>query len=134
ILGMVALPPWVQEGGIDATLARLRDPGIRARVHQGFSGPRGKLEAVRLSYVAAPKYRQYEGKALEQAAREAGKELSQFICDVLLASGMAVGCVAPHLRRNEEDVRQLIRHPAMMAGSDGIFTGRFPHPRGCGCF
>ena len=26
ILGMVALPPWVQEGGSDATLARLRRP------------------------------------------------------------------------------------------------------------
>ena len=27
-----------------------------------------------------------------------------------------------------------MRHPAHMAGSDGIFTGGFPHPRGCGCF
>jgi N-acyl-D-amino-acid deacylase len=27
-----------------------------------------------------------------------------------------------------------MRHPAMMAGSDGIFTGGRPHPRGCGCF
>ncbi len=26
ILGMVALPPWVQEGGIDATVERLQDP------------------------------------------------------------------------------------------------------------
>jgi N-acyl-D-amino-acid deacylase len=25
-------------------------------------------------------------------------------------------------------------HPAHMAGSDGIFTGSRPHPRGCGCF
>ena len=33
-----------------------------------------------------------------------------------------------------EDLRQLMRHPAHMAGSDGIFTGGFPHPRGCGCF
>ena len=31
-------------------------------------------------------------------------------------------------------MRQLIRHPAMMAGSDGIFTGSRPHPRGTGCF
>ena len=28
----------------------------------------------------------------------------------------------------------LMRHPAMMGGSDGIFTGSRPHPRGCGCF
>src|SRR5262249_15154578 len=50
------------------------------------------------------------------------------------ASRMAVGCVVAHRQRTEEDVRGLIRHPAMMAGSDGIYTGGFPHPRGCGCF
>ena len=42
ILGMVALPPWVQEGGADATLARLGDPAVRARLRaEGFAGPRG---------------------------------------------------------------------------------------------
>ena len=45
ILGMVALPPWVQEGGIDATLARLRDPAVRTRLRSDwFAGPRGPLE------------------------------------------------------------------------------------------
>ena len=29
ILGMVALPAWVQEGGIEPTVARLRDPAVR---------------------------------------------------------------------------------------------------------
>ena len=27
-----------------------------------------------------------------------------------------------------------MRHPAMTAGSDGIFVGSKPHPRGTGCF
>jgi N-acyl-D-amino-acid deacylase len=134
ILAMVALPPAVQEGGVDATLQRLRDPAVRGRLHEGFTGPRGPVEDVRLSYVQAPDYRRYEGRTLGQAAREAGQSLADFICDVLIASRLAVGCVAPHRARTEEDVRQLMRHPAMMAGSDGIFTGGFPHPRGCGCF
>src|ERR1700694_6024009 len=47
---------------------------------------------------------------------------------------MAVGCVVPHRHRDEGDVAALLKHPAMMAGSDGIFTGSRPHPRGCGCF
>jgi N-acyl-D-amino-acid deacylase len=135
ILGMVALPPWVQEEGTDATVARLRDPAVRARLAGGAGlTPRGPLGAVRLSYVAAPDYRHYEGKTLEEAAGAADRELIDFVCDVLAASGMAVGCVAPHQRRTQEDVRQLMRHPGMMAGSDGIFTGGSPHPRGCGCF
>src|SRR5579864_121756 len=135
ILGMVALPPWVQEGGIDATLARLRDRQVREKLKESFASPRGPLELVKLSYVAAAEYQKYEGKTLDQAAREAGAEILNFVCDVLDASNMAVGCIAPHhSRRTENDTRAMMRHPAMMGGSDGIFTGHFPHPRGCGCF
>jgi N-acyl-D-amino-acid deacylase len=135
ILGMVALPPEVQEGGVEATRARLRDPAVRSRLAAGpAASSRWSLEDVRLSFVTAPEYRRHEGQTLAEAARERGQTLLDFVCDVLAASGMAVGCVAPHRQRTEEDVRALMRHPAMMAGSDGIFTGSRPHPRGCGCF
>src|SRR5579884_3724246 len=103
---MVALPPALQEGGLDATLARLRDPAGRAGLAAGpGTAARGPLEDVRLSYVAAAEYRRHEGRTLAEAAREEGKGLYEFVCDVLLASGMAVGCVAPHRQRGEEDVR-----------------------------
>ncbi|HEV3144661.1 MAG TPA: D-aminoacylase [Gemmataceae bacterium] len=135
ILGMVALPPGVQEGGIDVTLARLRDRQTREKLRDSFASPRGPLEKLRLSYVAAPEFQKYEGKTLEQAAKEAGSNIPTLVCDLLVASGMAVGCIAPHHpRRTEADIRAFMRHPAMMGGSDGIFTGRFPHPRGYGCF
>jgi N-acyl-D-amino-acid deacylase len=139
ILGMVALPPWAQEGGIDATLARLADPAVRARLAGETRGPRGPIEPVRLSYVEAPAYRRYEGLTFGEAARAAAAERPgttpvDFLCDLLVASGMAVGCVVPHRERDETDVRALMRHPAMTAGSDGIYTGGAPHPRGFGCF
>jgi N-acyl-D-amino-acid deacylase len=140
ILGMVALPPWVQEGGADATLARLGDPAVRARLRgEGLAGSRGPLEQVRLGYVEAPAYRAYEGLTLTEAAgRATGRSgleaLVDFVCDVLIASGLAVGCVVPHQQRTEADVQALMRHPAMMGGSDGIFAGGRPHPRGWGCF
>jgi N-acyl-D-amino-acid deacylase len=139
ILAMVALPPWVQEGGVAPTVARLRDPAIRAKLRDGFASPKAPIESVRLSYVAAPQYQHYEGQTLENATRAAsgGHEtanLCDFVCDVLVASNLAVGCIAPHLQRTQDDIRQLMCHPAMMAGSDGIFTGGQPHPRGCGCF
>ena len=97
ILGMIALPPWVQEGGADATLARLADPAVRARLRaEGFSGPRGPLDEVRLSYVEAPAYRAYEGLTLAEAARRAtgragAEAIVDFVCDVLVASALAVG-------------------------------------------
>lgn len=134
ILGMIALPPEAQEGGVDATLARLQDPGLRASLHEGFGGPRGPLDKVRLSWIASEKYRHLEGLTLAEAAGQAGLPLGDFICEVLQASRGSVCCIAPHQNRSEADVRALLGHPAMMAGSDGIFTGGNPHPRGWGCF
>ena len=134
ILAMVTLPPRVQVGGISATLARLQDDSVRTQLREWFNAPRVPLDTVRLSYVEAESYRQYEGYPLLDAIRASGQEPVAFICDLLVASGLAAGCIAAHRQRTEEDVRGLMRHPAMMAGSDGIFTGRRPHPRGCGCF
>jgi N-acyl-D-amino-acid deacylase len=134
ILAMVALPPWVQEGGPGPTLERLRDPSVRDRLREWFANPRVPLEPVRLSYVAAEAFRHREGQTLQQAAEETDGDIGTFVCEVLLASELAVGCIAPHNQRTEEDVRALMRHPAMMGGSDGIFTGGRPHPRGCGCY
>jgi len=134
ILAMVTLPPTVQEGGIDATLARLQVPAVRDQLRDWFKAPRIPLDTIRLSYVAAEAYRRYEGYRLPDAIEVSGQEPADFICDLLIASGMAAACVAAHRQRSEDDVRGLMRHPAMMAGSDGIFTGTRPHPRGCGCF
>jgi N-acyl-D-amino-acid deacylase len=137
ILGMYTLPPGVQEGGIDATLARLRDASVRRQLRDWFDSPKEAktpFDLIRLSYIAASEFRHLEGQTLRQAADQSGRTVGDLVCDVLVASGMAAGCVAPHRERGEDDVLALLRHPAMMAGSDGIFTGSCPHPRGCGCF
>jgi N-acyl-D-amino-acid deacylase len=134
ILGMIVLPPWVQQGGIDPTLTRLRDRQIRPRLREAFAQTRAPLESIRLGFVAAKRYSGLEGKSLREAAELAGQPIEEFVCDVLVESEMAVGCVVPHRHRDERDIIALLRHPAMMAGSDGIFTGGYPHPRGCGCF
>lgn len=134
ILGMIALPPWMQEGGIAPTLARLQDGQVRQRLREWFAAPRISLEKVWLSHIPDTTFHHYEGQTLEQAANAARKPLGDFVCDLLSACNMMVGCVAPHLRRGEPDVQALMRHPAMMAGSDGIYIGGYPHPRGWGCF
>ncbi len=133
ILGMYCLPPWIQEGGIEATLARLGDGSHWPRLREWFEAPTLPLESVRLSYIAAPGWKKYEGKRLPEVGGTR-EEMGRFVCDVLLASNMAAGCVVPHRERGEEDVVALTRHPCMLGGSDGIFTGSRPHPRGCGCF
>jgi N-acyl-D-amino-acid deacylase len=137
ILGMVALPPWVQEGGIDATLQRLRDSAIRARLNSEWfaAAMPYALENISIAMVAHPDWRWAEGLVVTAAATEAKLDPGDFVCEILSASGMAVGIVIFRPGdRTEVDVRAILRHPAHMAGSDGIFCGGFPHPRGWGAF
>ena len=137
ILGMVALPPWVQEGGVDPTLGRLADPAVRSRLNaEWFSTsqpyPPGGMS---VTMAANPAWRWAEGMTVENAAKQAGLSPGDFICESLLASGMAVGVVSARAgERTEADVRAILKHDAHMAGSDGIFGGGFPHPRGWGAF
>jgi N-acyl-D-amino-acid deacylase len=137
ILGMVALPPWVQEDGIEATVERLRDPAIRARLKsEWFAAPTPyALENLTIGMAAHPDWRWAEGHTVTAAARMAKLDPGDFVCEILSASGMAVGIVGFRPGdRTEADVRAILRHPAHMAGSDGIFCGGFPHPRGWGSF
>ena len=136
ILGMVALPPWVQEGGVDPTLERLSTPAIRQRLRdEWFAGPLPyTLDQMTLTMVANPEWRWAEGMLVTEAAKQAGLTPGDFVVDVLAASGMAVGIFNFPGDRTDEDIRAILRHPAHMAGSDGIFIGSFPHPRGCGAF
>jgi N-acyl-D-amino-acid deacylase len=137
ILGMVALPVWVQEGGIDATVARLRDQAIRARLKSEWfaRGTPYALETTTVSMVANPDWRWAEGLTVVAAAAQAKRDPGEFVCEILAASDMAVGIVGFRRgERTEADVRAIMRHPAHMACSDGIFCGSFPHPRGWGAF
>lgn len=137
ILGMVALPPWVQEGGIEPTLERLADPAARARLNaEWFSSPTPyPLDTTTIAMVANPGWRWAEGLTVSDAAVQAGRPAGDFVCEILLASGMAVGIVGFRAgERTEADVRAILRHPSHMAGSDGIFGGGYPHPRGWGAF
>jgi N-acyl-D-amino-acid deacylase len=134
---MVALPGWVQQGGIEPTLERLSDPAVRARLRaEWFSGPTPyALNNLTVAMAANPDWRWAEGLTVTAAAESAALDPGDFVCEILLASGMAVGIVASQSGdRSEADVRAILRHPAHMAGSDGIFCGGFPHPRGWGSF
>jgi N-acyl-D-amino-acid deacylase len=137
ILGMVALPAWVQEGGIEPTVARLRDPATRARLKlEWFSAATPyDLAKTTIAMAAHPDWRWAEGQTVATAAVEAKLDPGDFVCEILAASGMAVGIVGFRAGdRTEDDMRAILRHPAHMACSDGIFCGGFPHPRGWGAF
>jgi len=135
IVAMLTLPPEVLEGGIAATLSRLQDPAVRKELQAAFASPRFPIETIRLASLPHDDYRALEGMLLPAAAAARGQSLVDFTCDLLIATNLAAGCVIRHFAaRQQSDVLKLMRHPLMMAGSDGIYVGGKPHPRGTGCF
>jgi N-acyl-D-amino-acid deacylase len=135
ILGMIALPPEAMAGGVDATLERLRDPAFRSKVREWVANPRFDLQRVRLGSVPSDAYRHLEGHTLAEAIDITHKTLADLIVDLLLATNTATNAITPHnARRTDKDIEALMRDRRMMAGSDGIFVGGHPHPRGAGCF
>jgi N-acyl-D-amino-acid deacylase len=54
---------------------------------------------------------------------------------LLVETRLQVGCVFGFPPgATEHSMRELLRHPAHCAGSDGLYLGGHPHPRGWGTF
>lgn len=135
IVSMLTLPPEFVVGGIPATIERLKKPETRKALEPAFAKPRLPIETIRLASIPHDSYRQYEGMLLPEAAAKAGQSMIDFTCDLLVATNMAAGAVIRHFaERQESDIVKFMKHPTMMAGSDGIYCGGRPHPRGCGCY
>jgi N-acyl-D-amino-acid deacylase len=135
ILAMLTLPPETLEGGIESTVERLKRPATRKKLEPAFANPRFPIETIRLASLPHDKYRHLEGQTLPAAAAQGGQSLVDFTCDLLIATDLAAGCVIRHFaERQEADILKLMKHPLMMAGSDGIYVGGKPHPRGTGCY
>jgi len=135
ILSMLLLPGWVQEGSVDEVAARLGDPQVRARLREEWAdGAGASFDRITLSAVAAPEHRWMEGLRITDAAARAGADAEDLVCDILEASGLAVGGVMVRDTYTEPDIRALLRHRAHVAGSDGVYVGGHPHPRGYGTF
>ncbi|RLT15381.1 MAG: D-aminoacylase [Planctomycetota bacterium] len=137
ILAMVALPGWVQLGGVDATMERLSDKKVVDQLEREWfnTGTPYPLETTTIAMVEHPDWLWTTGKTVTEAAAIAGTTPGRLTCEILVANKMAVGIVGYRAGdRTEADMRAILRHPAHMAGSDGIYRGQHPHPRGWGAF
>ena len=146
-LAMVALPGWLQVADFNATLDALTDPGTARKLDDEWSAGRGEQwDRITLSHVPADELRWAEGMRLPEAARRAGLDPAVFCSEILVATRLEAGCVFGHPAAPgsgeaahpevaaDQSMRALLRHPAQMAGSDGIYCGGHPHPRGWGAF
>jgi N-acyl-D-amino-acid deacylase len=133
ILSMAALPHWLDDVDADRVVAALSDPATRTRVTAGLDPdlwPR-----ITLASVPHPDWRWTEGVGLVEAAAQAGTVPGELLLELLTATRVAASAViAQPPTTDEPGLRRLLRHPAHVGGSDGIFVGGHPHPRGWGTF
>lgn len=136
------LPPWIHEGGMDAMLARLADPYIRARIRQklaetGFTNF-GRLQSWADLRIANSPTAQ-AGRTIDDIARERGQDPLDAACDLIIADRGATRILVRSM--SEEDVRTILADPRVMVGSDGPCVAPYgitgqgkPHPRLYGTF
>lgn len=143
LLSMPVLPPDLLREPVDVAVARLRDPAYRARLLADWmptvasvpaAGP-GWEARVRLAFVGAERYAWAAGLTPTEAAARADADVHAFLLDLLAESALAVTAVMPVPDpRRVDDLALLVRDPRHMGGSDGIYLGSHPHPRGWGSF
>jgi N-acyl-D-amino-acid deacylase len=133
------LPSDAQEGGPDAILARLRDPGERRRIAASLDAQESlPMAEVILSYV--PRRPELEGMSLADVAARAGRGLGETLCQLLLDEELKIGHLgapprSPALwRQISQDCMTLLARPDYMVCSDMTPAGGFPHPRSYGAF
>ena len=141
-----AMPPWVQEGGLKAWIARLKDPAIRERVAREMSvatdkwenlyeaaGPEGILLVGFKSDALKP----LTGKTLTQVAAMRAKSPQETAMDLVIEDDSRVGTI--YFLMSEENIRKQIKLPWVSFGSDaespapeGPFLKSNTHPRAYG--
>jgi N-acyl-D-amino-acid deacylase len=143
-----AMPPWVQDGGLEAWIGRLKDPAIRSRVIAEMRNPHPAWENL---YAAAgasgtlllefknPKLRPLIGKSLNEVAKLRGVTPEDAAVDLVIEDGSRVG--VGYFLMSEDNVRREVALPWVSFGSDeggdapeGVFLLSAAHPRAYGNF
>ncbi|MDO8863207.1 D-aminoacylase [Haliea sp. E1-2-M8] len=144
-----AMPPWVQEGGFDAWVARLRDPEIRARVLEEIETPTDAWENIYLASGGADNVllvgfrsdalKPLAGKTLAEIAAMRGSTPAETMVDLVIEDNSRVDAV--YFMMSEENLVKQIAQPWMSFQSDaaalapeGVFLNSSTHPRAYGNF
>jgi N-acyl-D-amino-acid deacylase len=134
------LPPWANDGGIEALLARLASVETRDRIRRDLS--RGLERWQRLvegeeawenvRIATAPRHPAYEGRTVRAIAEAEGVDPVDLVADLLRAESGRVTVILAIMA--EEDVERVLASPLAMIGSDGIPLPGKLHPRWAGTF
>ena len=142
-------PPWVNEGGVDKMIERLKDPALRERAKKEMEQPSNTWEnewrgsggpsGILLIQVLNPDLVKYEGMTLEEIGKQMKKDPRDAAMDIAIADRGNSAQVISIM--DEADVRAAVSSPIVTFGSDsegqaedGPLSKSKAHPRAFGTF
>jgi N-acyl-D-amino-acid deacylase len=144
-----AMPPWVQEGGLEEWRKRLQDPAIRARVLKEMKTPTNAWESLYLNAGSPDRVllvgfkqdslKYLTGKTLAEVAKLMHESPEETAMDLVVKDDSRIGTV--YFLMSEDNVKKEMAQPWVSFASDaesmapeGPFLKSNPHPRAYGNF
>ncbi|MCH8250499.1 MAG: D-aminoacylase [Proteobacteria bacterium] len=145
----VTVPPWVQEGGFEASLERMSDPELREQIIQEMNAPSdewenmflmsGSPDNILMVGFKSDALKPLTGKTVAEVAAMRGTTPEETILDLIVEDGSRIGTV--YFTQSEDIVRRVVALPWVSFNSDaaslapeGVFLESNPHPRAYGSF
>ena len=144
-----AIPPWVQEGGFEASLERMKDPDLREQIANEMLEESGEWENLYLG-AGSPEnillvgfrsedLKPLTGKTLGEIAEMRGTDPRYTAMDLIIEDDSRISTV--YFTQSEDVVRKAVGLPWVSFNSDaaslapeGVFLESRPHTRAYGSF
>jgi len=134
----IQLPVWVREGGVEATIERLSDPSLRAKILNEIEFST-KPEDILLVGFKNQELRYHIGKRLSEVAEELDKSPGEVMIDLIVEDNSRIQVV--YFSMSDENISKKVALPWVSFCSDagsftneGIFLKQSTHPRAYGSF
>lgn len=144
-----SIPAWVQEGGFEASLERMKDPALRERIAREMLEGSSEWESVYRDVGSADnillvgfktdELKPLTGKTLAEVAQMRGTDPQMTAMDLIVEDGSRISAV--YFDQSEDVVRKAVALPWVSFNTDeaslapeGVFLESNPHPRAYGSF
>jgi N-acyl-D-amino-acid deacylase len=146
---LASFPPWIQDGGVEAAIKRMRDPATRQRIIQEMRTPSKGWESLYLQCGSPDRIlliafnneslKPLTGKTLAQVAEMRGRSPEETAMDLLIEDNGQV--LAIYFSQSEENLKKTLPLPWLSFCTDeaayapeGVFLGAGAHPRAYGTY
>jgi N-acyl-D-amino-acid deacylase len=132
------LPRWVREGGVKATIDRLKDTSLRSQILSEIQFEHSP-DRILLVGFKNENLRIHIGKRLDEVAAELGKTPAETMIDLIVEDDSRISVV--YFSMSEENIKKKVAVPWVSFCSDagsftneGVFVKQSTHPRAYGSF